>query len=111
MPKDKGNDLAFDEMEVSGYGETEMTFLRQVQQLDVDLRGGNTVDEALRDIPEVEGEVFGDKKGLIVRWTVIESTWNGMVWEDVGIMFMTSIIECGSDLDFEGEDTSDYLNE
>jgi hypothetical protein len=32
-----------------------------------------------------------------------------MVWEDVGVVFITSIIEGRSDLDFEGEDASDYL--
>lgn len=111
MSKDEGDDLAFDEMEINGYGEAEMTFLCQVQRLQVCLRGGNTVDEALGDIPEVEREVFGDEKSLIVRWSVVETTWNGMVWEDVGIVFIASIVECGSDLNLEGEDASDYLNE
>jgi hypothetical protein len=67
VPKDKSNDLTFDEIEINGCGEAEMTLLCQVQRLYVDLRSGNTVDEALGDIPEVEREVFGNEKGLIMR--------------------------------------------
>lgn len=109
--KDESNDLAFDKIEVKGHGETEVALFCQVQELDVGLRGRNTVRYALRDVPEVEGEVFGDEKGLIVSWSVVETTGNRMVWDDVGVVFITSIVECGSDLDIEREDTSDHLNE
>lgn len=34
-----------------------------------------------------------------------------MVWKNMGVVFITSIIEGRRDLDFEGEDTADYLNE
>jgi hypothetical protein len=39
-----------------------------------------------------------------------ERAGNGTVWKDVGVVFITSIIERGCDFDSEGEDTSDYLN-
>lgn len=42
---------------------------------------------------------------------MIEAARNGMVWENVGVMLITSIVEGRCDLDFEGEDTADYLNE
>ena len=42
---------------------------------------------------------------------MVETTGNGMVWENMGVVFITSIIEGGSDLDFEREDTSDDLDE
>lgn len=111
VSKDKSNDLAFDKIEVDRCRETKMALFCQIQRLYVDHRSGNTVDYALGDVPEVEGEFFRDEKGLIVRWSVVETAGNGMVWENVGVVFITSIIECRSDLDFEGEDTSDYLND
>lgn len=109
--EDKSNDLTFDEIEVEGYRETEMALVCQVQELYVRLRNWDTVDYALGDIPQVEGEVFGDKKGLVVRWSVVERTGNGTVWENVGVVFITSIIERGGDLDIEREDASDHLND
>ena len=44
-----------------------MTLLGQVQELNVDLRNGNTIDFALRDVSEVEREVLGDEESLLVR--------------------------------------------
>jgi hypothetical protein len=76
----------------------------------IDPRIGNTVGHALADVSEIEGEVFGDKKGLVVVLSVVETAGNGMVWNDVCIVSITSIVECRRDLDFEGEDTSDNLN-
>jgi len=87
-----------------------MALLGQVQELYVDLRGRNTVDYALGDVSKVEGEVLRDEESLLVRWSVVEMTGNGMVCEDVGVMFVTSVIECGCDFDPEGEDAADYLN-
>jgi len=76
----------------------------------VDLGNGNAVNYTFRDIPEVEGEVFGDKNSLFVRWCIVGTTGNGTVWKDVGVVFITSIVECGRDLDSEGEDASNDLN-
>lgn len=45
-----------------------------------------------------------------MRWGPIERSRNGTVWKDVGIVFITSIVECGCDLDSEGEDAPDHLN-
>jgi len=110
ISKDKGDDLAFDEVKVNECRKTQMALVSQVQELDVNVRDGNTVDYALRDVPEVEGEVFGDEKSLAVRRSLVKRTGNGTVWKDVGVVFITSIVECGCDFDSEGEDTSDYLN-
>jgi hypothetical protein len=77
----------------------------------VDLRNRNTVDYTFGDKPQVEGEVFRDKDCLVVRWGAVETTGNGMVWKDMGVVFVTSIVECRCDLDFEGEYTTDYLRE
>jgi len=35
---------------------------------------------------------------------------NGTVCEDVGVVFVASVVECGCNFDPEGEDTPDYLN-
>jgi len=45
-----------------------------------------------------------------VRVGLADRTRNGTVWKDMGVVFITSIVECGCDFDSEGEDTSDYLN-
>lgn len=66
MPKNKSDDLAFDEIKVSGYGETKVTLFCQVQELYVEFWGGNTVDNAFANVSEVEGEVFRDEEGLVV---------------------------------------------
>lgn len=65
--EDESDNLTFDEVEVDGCGKSQMTLLGQVQELNVDLRDGNTVDFALRYISEVEGEVLGDEKSLFLR--------------------------------------------
>ena len=109
-PKDKSNDLAFDEVEIDGYRETEMAPFRQIQELYGNLRDRNTVDYTLRDKPEVEGEVFGDKNSLVVRWSAVETTGNGMVGKNVSVVLITSIVERGCYLDFEREDATDHLN-
>ena len=108
--EDKGNDLAFDKVKVNRCRKTQVTLLCQVQELYVDLRNGNTVDDALRDIPEVKGEVLGNEKSLVVGSRLVDRTGNGTVWKDVGVVFVTSVIECRCDFDSEGEDTSDHLN-
>jgi hypothetical protein len=108
-PKDKGDDLALNEVEVNGCRKAEMAVVCQIQELYVDFRNWDAVDQALRDIPEVEGEVFWDEESLVVRQSSLEVTRNGMVGDDVGVVFITSIIERGCDLYFEGEDASDYL--
>jgi len=36
--------------------------------------------------------------------------WDGTVCEDVGVVFVTSVVECGCNFNSEGEDTPDYLN-
>ena len=87
-----------------------MTFFCQIQESYVDIRNGNTVSNTLRDIPEVEGEVLGDKENLALRLGLVERTRNGEVWKDVGVVLVTSIVECGCNFDSEGEDASDYLN-
>ena len=108
--EDESYDLAFDEVKVDRCRETQMALLGQVQELYIDLGNGNAVGYALREIPEIEGEVLGDEESFVVRWGVIKITGNGTVWKDVCVVFITSIVECGCDLDSEGEDTSDYLN-
>jgi len=110
MSEDKSDNLAFDEVEVNGCRKAHMALLGQVQQLNGDIRDGHTVGYALRDIPEVKGEVLGDEKGFVVRRGLVKRTGNGTVWKDVGVVFIASIVECGCDLDSEEEGTSDYLN-
>jgi len=44
-----------------------MTILGQVQELNIDLGNGNTVDYALREISEVDGEVLRNEESLFVR--------------------------------------------
>ena len=109
--EDEGDGLAFYEIEVNGCRKTQMAFFCQVQELYVDNRSGNTVDNALSDVPEVEGEVLGDKESLVVRLCLVETARNGTVWKDVGVVLITSIVECGCGFSSEGEDTPDYLNE
>lgn len=109
-PEDEGDDLAFDEVEVNRCGKTEMTLVRQVQEFYAEIGNRSAVDDALSDISEVDGEVLGNKKSFAVRVSPTERTKNGTVRKDMGVVFITSIVECGCDLDFEGEDTSDYLN-
>ena len=108
--EDEGDDLAFDEVEVNRCGKTEMTPFGQVQEFYIEIWNRNAVDDALSDISEVEGEVLGDKKSFVVGVGPIKRTRNRTVWKDMGVVFITSIIERGCDLDFKGEDTSDYLN-
>jgi len=45
-----------------------------------------------------------------VRSCVVEKTGDGTVWKNLGVMFVTSIIKRGCDLDCEGEDTPDHLS-
>ena len=100
--EDESDNLTFDEIEVDGCRKTQMTLLGQVQELYVDLRKGNTIDYALGDISEVEGKVLRDEKSLLVRWGVVMMTGDRAVCEDVGIVFVTSVIECGCNFNPEG---------
>jgi hypothetical protein len=108
--EDEGDDLAFDEVKVNRCGKSKMALVHQVQEFYVDLRNRDAVRDALSDIPKVEREILGDEKSLIMRVGLAERARNGTVWKDVGVVFITGIVECGCDLYSEGEDTSDYLN-
>ena len=107
VSEDEGDDLAFDEVKVYGCRKTQMALAGEVQELHVDLGSRDAVRHALCDIPEVKGKVLGDEESLVVEWGVVD---NGAVWEDVGVVFIASIVECGCDFDPEGDDTSDHLN-
>jgi hypothetical protein len=107
VSEDEGDDLAFDEVKVYGCRKTQMALAGEVQELYVDLGSGNAVGYALGDISKIKGEVLGDEESLVVEWGVAD---NGAVWEDVGVVFVASIVECGCDFDPEGDDTSDHLN-
>lgn len=87
-----------------------MAFIGQVERTDINPRSGNAVDNALGDIPEIEGQVLRDKEGLIMRLCVVETDRNGTVGEDMGVVFVAGIVKCGGDLDSEREDTSDDLS-
>ena len=80
--------------------------------MQVEGRDGNAVDYTLRDISEIEREVLGDEKGLVVRCSrVVETAGNRMVWKKIGVVLITSVVECRCDLDIEREGASNYLEE
>ena len=47
--------------------------------MDIDRRSGDTVNNALGDIPEIEGQVLRDKEGLVMRLCIVERDRNGTV--------------------------------